>query len=102
MKKFFDLSVIQALASSSTLSATSITKGQSVTVNCAATGGKTPYTYAVYYKKNADTKWTTKQDFKDNATVTIKPATTTNYDVCVKVKDADGTVAKQYFVLEVK
>ena len=102
VKKFFDLSVIQALASSSTLSATSITKGQSVTVNCAATGGKTPYTYAVYYKKNADTKWTTKQDFKDNATVTIKPATTTNYDVCVKVKDADGTVAKQYFVLEVK
>ena len=102
VKKFFDLSVIQALASSSTLSATSITKGQSVTVNCAATGGKTPYTYAVYYKKNADTKWTAKQDFKDNATVTIKPATTTNYDVCVKVKDADGTVAKQYFVLEVK
>jgi len=102
VKKFFDLSVIQALAGSSTLSATSITKGQSVTVNCAATGGKTPYTYAVYYKKNADTKWTTKQDFKDNATVTVKPAAATNYDVCVKVKDADGTVAKQYFVLEVK
>lgn len=101
VKKFFDLSVTQALASNSTLSATSITKGQSVTVNCAATGGSGGYTYAVFYKQNSQTNWTTKQNFAENNTVTIKPATATTYDVCTKVKDADGTVAKQYFTVNV-
>ena len=102
VKKFFDLTVTQALASNSTISATSITKGQTVTVNCAATGGEAPYAYAVYYKKNADTKWTTKQNFTDNAEVIVKPANATTYDICVKVKDCTGTVAKQYFTVEVK
>ena len=102
VKKFFDLTVTQALASNSTISATSITKGQTVTVNCAATGGKAPYTYAVFYKQKAQTNWTTKQNFAENNTVSIKPATATTYDICVKVKDADGTVAKQYFAVEVK
>lgn len=102
VKKFFDLTVTQALASNSTISATSITKGQTVTVNCAATGGEAPYAYAVYYKKNADAKWTTKQNFTDNAEVIVKPANATTYDICVKVKDCTGTVAKQYFTVEVK
>jgi len=102
VKKFFDLTVTQALASSSTISATSITKGQTLTVNCAATGGAGGYTYAVFYKQKAQTNWTTKQNFAENSTVTIKPANATTYDVCVKVKDSDGTIAKQYFVVEVK
>ncbi len=104
VKKFFDLTVIEEakLTSTSTISAELINKGETVKVTCAATGGTAPYTYAVYYKQNSQTKWTTKQDFKDNADVTIKPATATNYDVCVKVKDSAGTVAKQYFTVEVK
>ena len=102
VKKFFDLTVTQALAINSTISATSIAKGETVTVNCAATGGSGGYTYAVYYKKTADTKWTTKQNFTENTQVVVKPASATIYDVCVKVKDSDGTVAKQYFTVEVK
>ena len=102
VKKFFELTVTQALASSSTISATSITKGQTVTVDCSAMGGSGGYTYAVFYKQKAQTNWTTKQNFTENSTVTIKPANATTYDVCVKVKDSDGTIAKQYFVVEVK
>ena len=65
-------------------------------------GGSGGYTYAVFYKQKAQTNWTTKQNFTENSTVTIKPANATTYDVCVKVKDSDGTVAKQYFTVEVK
>ena len=104
VKKFFELNVTagEKLANHSTISAASIAKGQTVTVKCAATGGKSPYTYAVFYKQSAQAKWTTKQDFAENDTVTIKPANATTYDVCAKVKDADGTIVKEYFTVEVK
>ena len=73
-----------------------------VKVSCSATGGSEGYLYGVYYKKKSDTKWTTKQDFKTNTTVSVKPAKATTYDICVKVKDSTGTVTKKYFVVAVK
>ena len=91
-----------ALSNDSTLSATSISLGNKVTVNAKATGGTGSYTYAVYYKQTAQTSWTTAQNFNTNATVTFKPAKATTYDVCVKVKDSAGTVEKQYFTVTVK
>ncbi len=72
-----------------------------MTVNCSATGGKGDYTYAVLYKQKSQSKWTTKQDFNDNADVSIKPAQATDYDICVKVKDKDGTIVKKYFTVTV-
>ena len=53
------------------------------------------------YKKKSDTKWTVKQDFGKNTAVSIKPAKAVNYDICVKVKDGNGNIAKKYFVLKV-
>ena len=91
-----------ALTNNSTISATSITLGETVTLTGKATGGTSPYTYAMLYKKKTDTKWTTKQDFKENATVSIKPANAVEYDVCIKVKDTTGTVEKKYFSVTVK
>ena len=102
-KKFFTVKVTNvALTNNSTISATSITLGETVTLTGKATGGTSPYTYAMLYKKKTDTKWTTKQDFKENATVSIKPANAVEYDVCVKVKDTTGTVEKKYFSVTVK
>ena len=72
-----------------------------MTVNCSATGGKGDYTYAVLYKQKSQSKWTTKQDFNYNADVSIKPAQATDYDICVKVKDKDGTIVKKYFTVRV-
>ncbi len=100
-KKYFTVNVTKALTNSSTLSATSISLGNSVTVTAKATGGTTPYKYAVYYKKESDTSWTTKQDYTTNAKVSITPSKATTYDVCVKVRDAKGTVAKKYFTVKV-
>ena len=91
-----------ALTNNSTISATSIKLGETVTLTGKATGGIAPYQYQMVYKKVSDTKWTTKQDFKENATVSIKPANAVEYDVCIKVKDTTGTVEKKYFSVTVK
>ena len=85
----------------STVSAEEIVLGNTLTVNALATGGTGDYTYAVYYKKTSDKKWTTKQNFTDNAQVTIKPAHATTYDICAKVMDSSGTIVKKYFTLNV-
>ncbi len=90
-----------ALTNNAVLSSEAITLGGSVTVKAAATGGSGTYTYGVYYKKATGTKWTTAQSYNANTTVTIKPAAATTYDICVKVKDSDGTIVKKYFTLTV-
>ncbi len=93
---------IPPLVNNSSISSSSITLGSTVTVRASALGGTGSYNYAFYYKKKSDTKWTTKQDFKANSTVSIKPAKATSYDICAKVKDTDGTIEKKYFTVTVK
>ena len=100
-KKYFDITVVQGVTNTSTLSATSIASGKSVTANCSATGGTGYYNYAVLYKKDSQSKWTTAQDYGSKDTVTIKPASTGTYNVCIKVKDTNGTEAKKYIDFKV-
>lgn len=97
VKKFFTVQVTNALQNTSKISAQSIKLGETVTVTASATGGTGKYTYAVYYKKDYDQKWTTKQDYKANGTISVKPAKQALYNICVKVKDSDGTIVKKYF-----
>ena len=97
----FDVTVSNKLTNTTKLSATSITLGKSITVKCAASGGTAPYTYAVYYKKNVATSYTTAQNYSTNTTVTIKPGSATDYTVVVKAKDSTGTVAKKTFSVSV-
>ena len=102
-KKFFTVKVTNAkLTNNSTISATEITLGNTITLTGKATGGTAPYQYQMVYKKVSDTKWTTKQNFSENTTVSIKPANATDYDVCIKVKDSTGTIEKKYFSVTVK
>ena len=102
-KKFFDVNVTaEELENTSTLSATSITLGNTLTIKGSAKGGTGSYTYAIYYKKTSDSAWTEKQNFSSTATVSIKPANATTYRVCVKVKDSAGTIEKKYFDVTVK
>ncbi|MBQ5564249.1 MAG: hypothetical protein IIT39_12820, partial [Clostridia bacterium] len=92
--KYFTVSAERILKNKSTLSDKVILAGESFTVNAKATGGYGGYKYAVLYKKSADSSWVTKQDYSTNSTLTIKPAGTGTYNVCVKVKDADGDIVK--------
>ena len=100
-KKFFKLTVTKPLTNDSTISATSIKKGSTVTLKGAASGGAGSYTYAVLYKKKSETKWTVKQDYSTNTTVSVKPYLATDYDICIKVKDKDGTIVKKFFAVKV-
>lgn len=100
-KKYFDVKVNKKLVNTSTVSASKIVLGKNLNVKASATGGMGEYTYAVFYKKTTDKKWTTKQSFKTNASVAITPKVATKYQVCVKVKDSTGTIAKKYFDVEV-
>ena len=89
--------VNKELKNTSTCSAQVITKGQSVTVNASAVGGTGQKTYAVYYKKQSSNKWTAVQKYGTNQIITVTPKAATDYDICVKVKDGEGTIRKQYF-----
>ncbi len=93
--------VVETLTNTSTLSSESITLGNSVTVKCSATGGSGSYQYGVYYKKASSASYSTVQSYGSNASVNIKPSAAVKYDICVKVKDSKGTIAKKYFTLDV-
>ena len=73
-----------------------IVLGTSVSFAAEGVGGSGDYTYAFYTRKEGDTKWTCRQSFKDNAAITLTPEFTGNYEICVKVKDSAGNVAKVY------
>jgi len=74
--------------------------GETVTVICDAAGGKreyhSDYQYALYYKRADSTKWTTAQNYSTNDLVSFKPKHTGDYDICLKVKDKAGKIAKTY------
>ena len=91
-----------SLTNNSTISSTLISKGESVTVNAKASGGKGGYTYAVLYKKKAEKDWTVRQGYKDNDNIVVRPAKAADYSICVKVKDENGVIAKKFFSVSVK
>ena len=104
-KLYFDLTVTananSTLVNTSKLSAEKAKAGDTITAKASATGGKTAYTYAVYVKKTTDKTWKTTQNFASANSVAVKLDTAATYDVCVKVKDAAGSIAKKYFKVKV-
>ena len=100
--EYLNLIVNDKLKNNSTVSAESIVLGKTVTVTAEGADGMGGYTYAVLYKQASGSKWTNKQDFASNSSVSIKPAKATAYDICVKVKDKSGNIVKKYFTVDVK
>ncbi len=101
-KKYFTVVVTDIqLDNTSKLSAATVPSGDPVNVICSATGGSGLYQYAVYYKKTSSSKWATAQDYKANTTVPLALTDVSNYDICVKVKDGNNTIAKKYLTLNV-
>lgn len=85
--KELTVNVSDPLKNKSAVSASKVALGTPVTVNCAAEGGSDDILYTVFYKKASSSKWTTVQSSSKNATVTIKPAVATDYQVRVKAID---------------
>ena len=101
-KQYFTVTVKKAsLVNKTTVSATTITLGKTATFKVTASGGTSPYSYGLYYKKTSDTAWKTAQAYGSSATMSFKPTAVGTYDVCSKVKDNKGNIAKQYFKITV-
>lgn len=101
-RKQFSLKVIDnTLKNTSKISAVSIKLGSKVTVTASATGGKTPYQYAIYYKRASVSTWTPVSSYSTKNVVTITPKSSTNYEILVKIKDASGKVVRKTFTIKV-
>ena len=98
--KSFTLTVSAALVNNSKISATSITKGTTIKLTGAASGGTTPYKYA-YVAKTPAGEWKVIKDYSTSTSHSWTPASTGKYTVQVKVKDAKNTIVVKSFNLEV-
>ena len=101
VKKYFTVTVIPALRNNSKISASQISKGSTVILTGAASGGSGGYTYAYYYKQSQNENWYTAADYSTQTQTVITPAYSGAYDVCIKVKDVNGAEVKKYFTLTV-
>ena len=90
------------LKNNSTLSATIITKGSSVTITGSATGGTSPYKYTMLVRKSGESTWTTIRPASTTASYTWTPASIGTYNVWVKVTDANGVSENKIVNLNVK
>ena len=86
----------ESLANNSTVSKTSFTVGEAVTVKGAASGGSGTYTYEFYYKKSTASTWT---KFGSAATATFKPSSAGIFNIRVYAKDSKGASAVKDFML---
>ena len=90
-----------ALANSSKLSATSVTKGTQITIKGAASGGTSPYKYAFYYKRSTNTKWNAiGTEFGTATSATFTPTAAATYDIKVIVKDSANATVEKTFTLK--
>lgn len=87
VNKDLKVTVKPAIKNISTISATSIKKGATVTVNCKAEAGSGSYQYAVYYKKDSSSSWSTASSFSSTASVKVTPKYASGYTIRTKVKD---------------
>lgn len=101
VNKYFKFNVTTP-ENTSEIASAEIKIGGNIEVSCSATGGAGSYKYAVMYKKKSLTKWSVNQNYSDNSSVVITPASKTTYDVCVKVKDKFENISKKYFEVTVK
>lgn len=97
VSKKITVKVLAVVVNKSTISAEKITLGGSLTVNTAASGGSSGFTYAVYYKKASANTWTTVQSYKASETVKITPKEAGEYNVLVKAKDAAGRIERKEY-----
>ena len=101
-KKYFTVTVQPKLKNTSVISATTVQVGGKVTVTSSAEGGTGDYQYAVFVKRSSKDTWSTSQAYSSNQTVTVKMSYEEPYEICVKAKDSEGTVAKVYFTVTVQ
>ncbi len=91
----------EAPVNNSTISATTLNLGLSVTLKGAASGGTAPYKYSYYFKKSSQSSWTAKATDTTETSVSIKPGCAVSYDFKVVVKDSNNKTSTKEFKVNV-
>ena len=74
--------------------------GEKVVLKGSATGGDGNYKFAYYYRRNSDKTWKTAgTEWGTSQYATFKPGYADVYEICIKVKDGNGTTVKKYLSL---
>lgn len=71
-------------------------------ITASAEGGFGNYTYSVYYKSQSKSQWTTYQAWTTETVFSLPLPSAVTYNICVKVKDQNGMIAKKFFDVKVK
>ena len=103
--KYFTVNVSSAstsLTNNSTISASSIKQGATVTMTAKATGGTAPYTYKYYCRPSTSSSYTALTGSTKTATCKHTPARKMTYYYAVKIADSSGNTKTKYFTVTVK
>lgn len=90
-----------ALKNQSVISSDTVKAGDEIVLTAKAEGGIGEYRYAAYYKSDSSTSWKTIQNFNSNANIYTQIYQKGSYQICIKVKDGAGTIAKNYYNITV-
>ena len=90
-----------ALKNQSVISSDTVKAGDEIVLTAKAEGGIGEYRYAAYYKSDSSTSWKTIQNFNSNANIYTQIYQKGSYQICIKVKDGAGTIAKNYYDITV-
>ncbi len=101
VKDQFKVTVANELLNQSTIKLTEITQGQTIKATASAKGGSGKYEYSYLYKKSDETKWRVAKNYSSQSSYDIKPLVSGKCDVCVKIKDSNGAIAKKTFTVNV-
>ena len=102
-ERIFNVEVYDKLENTSTINATVIRKGSTITLEGSANGGTGNYTYAFYYKRADNTSFVAiGKEFDGRTKDSMTPASVSMYQFKVVVKDSIGTTAEKIFDVTVK
>ena len=105
VKKYYDVTAnleTAPICNLSTVSAKTITLGESVTMKGACSGGTSCYEYLMIYRMVGNDQEIILQNYGANNIVTFKPEYRGTYELCIKVADFEGANQEKWFTLTVK
>ncbi len=93
--------VYSALKNNCTVSSTTITANNTITLTGKASGGKAPYTYSYYYRRSSASDWTKIAGYSTATSRSFTPSSAGTYIVRVNVKDSNGKICQRDFAVTV-
>ena len=97
----FEQKEIEPLVNTSVISSEQLDTNEPLAVTCSGEGGAGDYLYSVYTRREGASSWSLRQSPDANTDVQLVFTETGKHVVCVKLIDANGTVAKKTFQVEV-